>query len=73
MPSCRYCFQDSADRIAEFQVIACETDNQAQSRANRMLAAFGYSDIEVWACERKVYSVRKTDALPFPGWCAGDD
>ena len=46
MPSCRYCFQDSADRIAEFQVIACETDNQAQSRANRMLAAFG---IPVWA------------------------
>ena len=57
MPSYRYCFLDSAGRIAGFQLIACETDNQAQSRANRMLAAFGYPGIEVWDRERQVCRV----------------
>jgi hypothetical protein len=42
MPSYRYCFLDSADRIAEFHVIAGETHGEAQTRAGRLLAACAY-------------------------------
>jgi hypothetical protein len=37
-----HCFLDSADRIAEFHVIAGETDGEAQTRAGRLLAACAY-------------------------------
>jgi hypothetical protein len=55
MPSYRYCFLDSADCVAEFHVIASDTDSQAQKRADRLLAAFGYPTIEVWDRGRRVY------------------
>jgi len=63
MPSYRYCFLDSVDRIAEFQVIAGRTDGEAQARADRLLAACGYPGIEVWDSGRQVYRARKADGL----------
>jgi hypothetical protein len=62
MPSYRYCFLDSADRIAEFQVIAGLTDDDAQTRADRLLAACDYPGIEVWDRGRHVYRARKPGA-----------
>lgn len=67
MSSYRYCLLDSADHVAEFHLIECETDSQAQARADRLLAACGYPSIEVWDRGRRVYCARKTDALPVPG------
>ena len=52
MPSYHYCLLDSADCIAEFQVIAAGTDGEAQTRADRLLAACNYPGIEVWDCGR---------------------
>lgn len=46
MSSYRYCLLDSADHVAEFHLIECETDSQAQARADRLLAACGYPSIE---------------------------
>ena len=62
MPSYRYYFLDSAGHIADFHLIECETDNQAQVRADRLLAACGYPGIEVWDRDRKVYRARKPEA-----------
>jgi hypothetical protein len=62
MPSYRYNFLDSADHITEFQVIAGRSDGEAQTRADRLLAACGYPGIEVWDRGRHVYRARKPDA-----------
>jgi len=62
----RYYFLDSADHITDFHLIECETDGQAQVRADRLLAACGYPGIEVWDRDRRVYRARKTAALPVP-------
>ena len=59
MSSYRYIFLDSSDHVADFHVIACETDTQAQARADRLLAAYDYRGIEVWDRDRKVYRARK--------------
>jgi len=61
MPSYRYCFLDSAGRIAEFHVIAGRTDGEAQTRADRLLAASNHPDIEVWDHGRHVYRARKRE------------
>ena len=64
MPSYRCFFLDSAGRIfGRDDLIECATDTQAQARADVLLAANGCPGIEVWDCERKVYSARKTDAV----------
>jgi len=62
MSSYRYHFLDSADHIAEFHLIECETDRQARTRADRLLAACGYPSIEVWDHGRRVYCAQKTAA-----------
>ena len=58
----RYCFLDCADHVAEFQLIECDTDGQAKTRADRLLAACGYPGIEVWEYGRRAYCARKADA-----------
>ena len=55
-------YLDSADRIASTDVIHCDTDAQARSRADILLAASGYPSIEVWDRAQMVYRARKTDA-----------
>jgi len=64
MPSYRYCFLDSVDRVAEFQVIASETDGKAQTRADRLLAACDYPSIEVWDHSRSLTSSPRRGASP---------
>jgi hypothetical protein len=60
------CFYlDSADRIASTDVIHCDTDAEARSRADVLLAASGYSCIEVWDRDQVLYRVRKTNT-PAP-------
>jgi hypothetical protein len=59
MSSFRFCFLDSTGCVADFHLIQCETDSQAQIRANRLLAAYGYLSIEVWDRGRRVYRVQK--------------
>jgi len=58
----RYCLLDCADHVAEFHLIECDTDRQAQTRADRLLAACSYPSIEVWDHGRRVYCARKSDA-----------
>jgi hypothetical protein len=65
MSSYRYCFLNCDDRVAEFHVIACEDDGQAQIRADRLLAACDYPMIEVWDHGRRVYCARKTPPPPL--------
>jgi hypothetical protein len=43
-------------------VIHCDTDADARSRADALLAASGYAGIEVWDRIQVVYRARKTDA-----------
>jgi hypothetical protein len=62
VPYYRCYYLDSADRVASTDVIACDTDSQAQARADILLIACGYAGIEVWDRSRVVYRVRKTDA-----------
>jgi hypothetical protein len=62
MPRYRYCFLDDADHVAEFQLIEGDTDGQARTRADRLLAACAYPGIEVWDHGRRVYGARKADA-----------
>jgi len=64
MSSYRHCFLDYADHVAEFHAIECESDGQAQVRADRLLAACGYPGIEVWDHGRRVYWARKAAAFP---------
>jgi hypothetical protein len=64
MSSFRFCFLDSTGCVTDFHLIQCETDRQAQIRADRLLASYGYPSIEVWNHGRRVYCVRKTTAFP---------
>jgi hypothetical protein len=59
MSSFRFCFLDSIGCVSDFHLIECETDSQAQTRADRLLAAYGYLSIEVWDRDRRVYRAQK--------------
>ena len=61
VPSYRVYFLDSGEHVAATDVIECDTDNQAQARADLLLAGSGYPGIEIWDRDRKVYRARKTD------------
>ena len=65
VPLYRCYFLGSADHVAAIDVIDCDTDAQAQARADVMLAACGYPGIEVWDRDRRVYRARKPEA-PTP-------
>jgi hypothetical protein len=58
----RFYYLDAADRVASTDVIYCDTDAQAQARADRLLAASDHPSIEVWDRIQVVYRARKTDA-----------
>ena len=55
-------YLDSADRVTSADVIYCDTDAHARSRADALLAASGHPGIEVWDRHVVVYRARKTDA-----------
>jgi hypothetical protein len=65
MSSYRCFFLNSAGHIFADDSIECDTDTQAQARADILLCTRGSPAIEVWDCERQVYSARKTDAVPL--------
>jgi hypothetical protein len=60
----RFYYLDSTDRVAAADVIHCDTDAQAQARADKLLAASDHPGIEVWDRSQIVYRARKTDAPP---------
>jgi hypothetical protein len=62
----RVYFLGSSDHVASTDVIRCETDVQAQARADVLLIACGYAGIEVWDRSRAVYRVSKTDVPTLP-------
>jgi hypothetical protein len=61
VPVYRFYYLGSADRVAATEVIHCDTDAQAQARADRLLAASDHAGIEVWDRSQVVYRARKTD------------
>ena len=54
-------FLDSADRVAATLTVYCKTDNEAQVRADQMLAISDHVGVEVWIGGRRLYRVRKSD------------
>ena len=60
MPSYSCYFLDAADHVTGFNLIECETDAQAQVRADRKLAASRCRGIELWDCERRVHRAQKS-------------
>ena len=65
MRTYRCFFVDSANHIVANDLIECETETEVQAGADRLLAASGQPGIEVWDCGRKIYSARKTGAIPL--------
>jgi hypothetical protein len=63
MPIYRYYFLDAADHVSATGLVECESDEQVQVRADRLLASSGHAGIEVWAGGRNVYRADK----PAPG------
>ena len=61
VPVDRFYYLESADRVAATEVIYCDTDAQAQARADRLLAATDHPGIEVWDRSQVVYRTRRTD------------
>jgi hypothetical protein len=66
MSSFRFCFLDSIGCVTDFHLIECETDSQAQTRADRLLAAYDYLSIEVWDRGRRVYRAQKETRAACP-------
>jgi hypothetical protein len=60
----RFYYQDAADRVAAAEVFHCDTDVDAQARADRLLAGSAYPGIEVWDRMQIVYRARKSAAAP---------
>jgi hypothetical protein len=59
MPIYRYYFLDPADHVSATGLIDCETDDQLQAHAHRLLAGSDHAGIEVWDGGRHVYRVDK--------------
>jgi hypothetical protein len=55
-------YLDAASRVASADVIQCDTDGEAQTRADHLLAASDNPGIEVWDRDRTVYRARKPAA-----------
>jgi len=66
VPYYRCHFLDSSDHVAATDLIACDSDAQAQARADILLFASGYPAIEVWDRDRMIYPARKTDTSSTP-------
>jgi len=57
--SYRYYYLDSADRIAPTGLIDCDSEEEAQARAERLLAGADEAAIEVWDGSRKVHDAKR--------------
>jgi hypothetical protein len=56
----RYYFLDAADHVSATGLIDCETGEQVQARADRMLAGSDHAGIDVWDGGRRVYRADKS-------------
>jgi len=56
----RYYFLDTADHVISTGLIDCDTDDQAQANAHRMLAGSDHAAIEVWDGSRQVHYENRT-------------
>ena len=68
MPYYRCYYLDSADHVTATDVITCDTDALAQTRADTLLGACGYPGIEIWDRDRMVYRAQKTETSPEAGF-----
>ncbi|HUL10502.1 MAG TPA: hypothetical protein VLV76_29515 [Candidatus Acidoferrum sp.] len=57
--SYRYYYLDSTDRVASTGLIDCDSDEEAQARAERLLAGADDAAIEVWDGSRKVHYAKR--------------
>jgi hypothetical protein len=57
-------FLDAADQVAATLTICCGTDNEAQSRADEMLAVSDHAGVEIWIGGRSLYRSRKPGFYP---------
>jgi len=63
MPIYRYYFLDATDHVSATGLVDCETDDQVQARANRLLNSSRHAGIEVWDGGRHVYRADKPRPL----------
>jgi hypothetical protein len=59
MPEYHCFFLDAADRVTATLTISCGTDNEAQTVADKMLAASDHAGVEIWIAGRSLYRSRK--------------
>jgi hypothetical protein len=59
MPIYRYYFLDASDHVSATGLADCETDEQVQARADRLLAGSDHAGIEVWDGGRHIYRADK--------------
>jgi hypothetical protein len=59
MPEYHCFFLDAADQVAAILTISCRTDNEARSRADKMLAASDHVGVEIWIGGRRLHRSRK--------------
>ena len=64
MPEYHCFFLDAADRVAATLTIRCRTDDEAQSRADKMLAVSEHAGVEIWFGGRSLYRSRKPGFYP---------
>lgn len=57
-------FVDAADRVVATLTIRCRTDDEAQSRADKMLAVSDHAGVEIWIRGRSLYRSRKPGLYP---------
>jgi hypothetical protein len=58
MPEYHCFFLDVADEVAATLTIRCGTDNEAQSRADEILAISDHAGVEIWIGGRSLYRSR---------------
>jgi hypothetical protein len=64
MPEYHCFFLDAADEVAATLTIRCGTDNEAQSRADKILAVSDHAGVEIWIGGRSLYRSRKSGFYP---------
>ena len=55
-------FLDSAGHLVATKIIDCEMDSDVRETADALLSSCGYSGVEIWDGQRRVFGVRRIDA-----------
>jgi hypothetical protein len=59
VPLYRYYYLDLADRVMSTGLLDCDSDEEAQTRAERLLAGGDEAAIEVWDGSRQVHYAKR--------------